>query len=65
MADPSANVFNDRLYIFPSHDRDSGEAFDDDGGHFQMQDYHVLSLTDVEHGERRAGALGRAPDVGQ
>ena len=51
MADPSANVFNDRLYIFPSHDRDSGEAFDDDGGHFQMRDYHVLSLTDVEHGE--------------
>jgi hypothetical protein len=51
MADPSANVFNDRLYIFPSHDRDSGEAFDDDGGHFQMKDYHVLSLTDVENGE--------------
>lgn len=51
MADPSANVFNGRLYIYPSHDRDSGEAFDDDGGHFQMQDYHVLSLTDVEHGE--------------
>ena len=51
MADPSANVFNGRLYIYPSHDRDSGEAFDDDGGHFQMQDYHVLSLIDVEHGE--------------
>ena len=28
MADPSANVFGDRLYIFPSHDRDSGEAFE-------------------------------------
>ena len=51
MADPSANVFNDRLYIFPSHDRDSGEAFDDDGGHFQMRDYHVLSLDDVANGE--------------
>lgn len=44
MADPSANVFNDKLYIYPSHDRDSGEAFDDDGGHFQMKDYHVLSI---------------------
>ena len=51
MADPSANVFNDRLYIYPSHDREGGVAFDDDGGHFQMQDYHVLSLTDVENGE--------------
>ncbi len=44
MADPSANVFNGKLYIYPSHDRDSGEAFDDDGGHFQMQDYHVLRI---------------------
>ena len=44
MADPSANVFNGKLYIYPSHDWDSGEAFDDDGGHFQMHDYHVLSI---------------------
>ena len=42
MADPSANVFNDRLYIYPSHDWDSGAAEDDDGGHFEMKDYHVL-----------------------
>ena len=44
MADPSANVFNGKLYIYPSHDWDSGEAFDDDGGHFQLKDYHVLSI---------------------
>lgn len=51
MADPSANVFNGRLYIYPSHDWDAGESFDDDGGHFQMRDYHVLSLDDVFEGE--------------
>ncbi len=51
MADPSANVFNGRIYVYPSHDWDSGECFDDDGGHFQMRDYHVFSLDDVEHGE--------------
>ena len=45
MADPSVHVFGNRLYIYPSHDRESGEAFDDDGGHFQMRDYHVLSLS--------------------
>ena len=44
MADPSANVFNGKLYIYPSHDWDSGECFDDDGGHFQMKDYHVLCI---------------------
>ena len=51
MADPAAHVFQGRLFIYPSHDRDGGMAFDDDGGHFQMRDYHVLSLTDVEHGD--------------
>jgi len=51
MADPSAHVFNDRLYIYPSNDWDSGESFDDNGGHFQMKDYHVLSFDDVENGE--------------
>lgn len=45
MADPSVHVFGDRLYIYPSHDRETGAAFDDDGGHFQMRDYHVLSLS--------------------
>ena len=51
MADPSANVFNGKLYIYPSHDREAGHAFDDDGGHFQMKDYHVLSFNDVENDE--------------
>ena len=51
MADPSANVFNGRLYIYPSHDWEAGAAFDDDGGHFQMKDYHVLSWDDIENGE--------------
>ena len=51
MADPSANVFNNRLYIYPSHDWDAGECFDDDGGHFQMRDYHVLSFDDLEQGD--------------
>lgn len=41
-ADPSAHVFEGRIYIYPSHDIEAGAAFDDDGGHFQMRDYHVL-----------------------
>ena len=50
MADPAAHVFNGRLYIYPSHDRECDNVFDDDGGHFQMRDYHVLSFDDVEQG---------------
>ncbi|KAF1685331.1 alpha-N-arabinofuranosidase [Pseudoxanthomonas broegbernensis] len=41
-ADPSAHVFEGKVYVYPSHDVEGGVAFDDDGGHFQMQDYHVL-----------------------
>lgn len=51
MADPSVHVFNDRLYIYPSHDRESGIPENDNGDHFDMRDYHVLSTTDPMHGE--------------
>lgn len=41
-ADPSAHVFEGRIYIYPSHDIDAGVAFNDDGDHFGMRDYHVF-----------------------
>jgi hypothetical protein len=47
-ADPSAHVFNGRIYIYPSHDIDAGDAFDDLGSHFAMEDYHVLSMDSPE-----------------
>ncbi|MGV3656402.1 MAG: hypothetical protein ACO1NX_00550, partial [Chitinophagaceae bacterium] len=40
-ADPSAHVFNGRIYIYPSHDIDAGVPEDDMGAHFAMRDYHV------------------------
>jgi hypothetical protein len=43
-ADPSAHVFEGKLYIYPSHDIDAGIPFDDDGSHFGMEDYHVLRM---------------------
>ena len=43
-ADPSAHVFEGRIYIYPSHDIDAGIAPNDDGDHFGMQDYHVLRM---------------------
>lgn len=46
-ADPSAHVFNGKIYIYPSHDVDAGEAFDDLGSHFAMEDYHVISMDSV------------------
>ncbi|WP_299142800.1 glycoside hydrolase family 43 protein [uncultured Vibrio sp.] len=43
-ADPSAHVFNDKLYVYPSHDIETEQGQSDDGGHFAMSDYHVFSL---------------------
>ena len=50
MADPAAHVFDGKLFIYPSHDWEAGAEEDDDGGHFQMKDYHALSFTDLENG---------------
>ncbi len=46
-ADPSAHVFDDKIYIYPSHDIESNTPEDDEGGHFDMKDYHVLSMDSI------------------
>lgn len=51
MADPSAHVFNGKIYIYPSHDYDSGQPENDNGDHFDMKDYHVYSLDNIENGK--------------
>lgn len=43
-ADPSAHVFDGKIYIYPSHDIEAGIPFNDNGDHFGMEDYHVLSM---------------------
>lgn len=46
-ADPSAHVFKKRIYIYPSHDIEAGIKQDDDGSHFGMQDYRILSMKKI------------------
>ncbi len=46
-ADPSAHVFNNRIYIYPSHDTATGTPENDNGDHFNMMDYHILSMDAV------------------
>lgn len=55
-ADPSAHVFEGKIYIYPSHDLDHDGPSNDNGDQYAMEDYHVLSLDDfnsscVDHGE--------------
>lgn len=46
-ADPSAHVWDGRIYIYPSHDIDGPTPEDDLGSHFEMRDYRVLSMDDI------------------
>jgi Glycosyl hydrolases family 43 len=46
-ADPSAHVWENKIYIYPSHDFEAGIPANDLGDHFGMVDYHVLSTDSI------------------
>lgn len=46
-ADPSGRVFDNKLYIYPSHDRRTDIPDDDNGSQYDMADYHVLSMENI------------------
>jgi beta-xylosidase len=55
-ADPAVHVFDGKLFIYPSHDVESGIPENDNGDHFDMRDYHVFSMVSIDgevidHGE--------------
>ncbi len=46
-ADPSAHDFQGKIYIYPSHDIEANVKESDSGDHFDMRDYHVLSMDSI------------------
>ena len=47
-ADPSAHVFDDKIYVYPSHDIAHDGEDNDDGDEYQMEDYHILSMDNLD-----------------
>ena len=44
-ADPSAHIFNGKIYVYPSHDIvEENPMYDDCGSQYAMRDYRVLSM---------------------
>lgn len=43
-ADPSAHVFEGKIYVYPSHDIPHEGRSDEEGGQYRMVDYHVLRM---------------------
>ncbi len=62
-ADPSAHVFNDTLYIYPSHDRESGIEPNSAADHYAMEDYHVLSIDSFKKGCTDHGMVLHVDDI--
>ncbi len=62
-ADPSAHVFDGRIYIYPSHDIEAGIPFNDNGDHFGMEDYHVLSMDSADGKATDHGVALHVKDV--
>ncbi len=46
-ADPSAHVFNGRIYVYPSHDQETNKPTNDNGDQYDMVDYHVFSMDEI------------------
>jgi Glycosyl hydrolases family 43 len=63
IADPSAHVFNGKIYIYPSHDIDTDIPFDDLGSHFAMEDYHIISLDSIDGEAKDNGVALHVKDV--
>ncbi len=63
MADPAVHVFEGKLYIYPSHDRESGIPENDNGDHFDMNDYHVFSMEDIDGVVTDHGVVLKVADI--
>ncbi len=62
-ADPSAHVFEGKLYIYPSHDLDHDRPSNDNGDQYAMEDYHVLSMDDIDGACKDHGEVLHVKDV--
>ncbi|KAJ6015434.1 Xylosidase/arabinosidase [Penicillium herquei] len=62
-ADPSAHVFNNKIYIYPSHDRETDIEFNDNGDQYDMVDYHVFSMDSADGPVTDHGVVLSVDDV--
>lgn len=62
-ADPSAHVFNNKIYVYPSHDIETGVTSKGEGDKFDMKDFHVLSMDAVGGAVTNHGEVLNVKDV--
>jgi len=62
-ADPSAHVFDGKIYVYPSHDRETDIQDNDNGDQYDMNDYHVFSLSEINGPVTDHGVVLKQEDV--
>jgi len=62
-ADPSAHVFEGKLYIYPSHDIQTDAPETSEGDQFDMKDYHVFSLEKINKPVTDHGVVLKLDDI--
>jgi hypothetical protein len=62
-ADPSAHVFNGKIYVYPSHDVQTDIQDNDNGDQYAMTDYHVLSLPEIRGPVTDHGTVLSLPQI--
>ena len=62
-ADPSAHVFNGKIYIYPSHDQTIDSQNFTDSDKYDMRDYHVYKMVDTKTYPKDMGLAFSLEDV--
>ena len=62
-ADPSAHVFNGKIYINPSHDQTVDEREYEGADKYDMKDYHVYVMPDTKTFPEDLGCVLKLEDV--
>ena len=62
-ADPSVHIFDNKIYIYPSHDIQTEVNDGMNGAHFNMKDYHILTLENVDSKAKDNGVALTLEDV--
>ncbi|KFZ23777.1 hypothetical protein V502_01734 [Pseudogymnoascus sp. VKM F-4520 (FW-2644)] len=62
-ADPSAHSFEGKIYVYPSHDRETDIQFNDNGDQYDMVDYHVYSMDSITGPVTDHGVVLKMEDI--
>lgn len=62
-ADPSVHIFNEKIFIYPSHDIETEVKNGLNGEHYDMRDYHVFSMDSLKGKVTDHGVVLSLPDI--